>query len=248
MRENEIINLTKLQKFPDLRNRIDSGLIAFGGDLSINRLLDAYKKGIFPWYDQNSPILWHSPLERCIFNIDQFKVSHSLNQKLKKHTFTFTFDQHFKEIMTYCSLIRRKGEHGTWIFNETVEAYTLLHEQGFAHSVEVWNKDELAGGLFGVSLGKAFFGESMFHIMTDASKAAMYFLFDFLKSMDFHFVDAQMETSHLMSLGAIIIPREEYLDKLDKALKYDTLTGNWNEYIKQYRPSQAFYGRSHQNG
>lgn len=245
MRENEIINLTKLQKFPDLRNRIDSGLIAFGGDLSINRLLDAYSKGIFPWYDQDSPILWHSPNERCIFYIDQLKVSHSLYQKLKKHTFTFTFDTHFKEIMTYCSLIRRKGEQGTWIFNETIEAYTLLHEHGFAHSVEVWNNSELVGGLFGVSMGKAFFGESMFHIMTDASKAAMYFLFDFLKSMDFHFVDAQMETSHLMSLGATILPRDEYLDELDKALKYDTLTGNWNDYIKKYRPSQAFYGRSY---
>lgn len=248
MKEREIIFLGPKQKFPELRNRKDSGIIAFGGDLSIKRLLEAYSKGIFPWYDVSSPILWHSPNERCIFNINDFKVSHSLKQRLKKNTFTFTFDQYFKEIMQFCALIKREGEVGTWIFNETVEAYTALHKQGYAHSVEVWKGNELAGGLFGVSLGKAFFGESMFHIYTDASKAGLYFLFEFLKMNDFHFVDAQMHTDHLISLGAQMIPREEYLDRLDEALKFNTIKGNWNEYIKRKGSTPAFYGRGNKAG
>ncbi|HLO91765.1 MAG TPA: leucyl/phenylalanyl-tRNA--protein transferase [Lentimicrobium sp.] len=236
------------KKFPELKNRIDCGIIAFGGDLSVKRLLEAYSKGIFPWYDSHSPILWHSPNERCIFEIEDFKVSHSLKQRLKKNTFTFTFDMFFKEIMQFCALIKREGEIGTWIFNETVEAYTALHKAGYAHSLEVWNDNELAGGLFGVSLGKAFFGESMFHIQTDASKAGLFFLFEFLKLNDFHFVDAQMHTDHLISLGARMIPRDEYLDKLDIALQHNTIRGNWNEYIKQRGPTPLFYGRSHKNG
>lgn len=248
MKESEILHLTHNKKFPDLRDRIDSGLIAFGGDLRVSRLLEAYSKGIFPWYDQSSPILWHSPLERCIFFIDDLKVSHSLKQKLKKGIFSFTFDQHFTEIMRYCAFTKRKGESGTWIFSETVEAYTALHKDGYAHSLEVWHDGQLAGGLFGVSLGKAFFGESMFHLVTDASKAAMYFLFDFLKNHEFHFVDAQMETSHLMSLGARLLPRNKYLDELKIALNHDTINGNWNDYIRRNGITPAFYVGSHKNG
>lgn len=248
MKESEIVRLDANQKFPDLHNRHDSGVIAYGGELSIARLLEAYSKGIFPWYDIDSPILWHSPLERCIFLMNGFKISHSLKQKLNQQTFTFTFDLHFKEMMQYCALIKRKGEAGTWIFNETVEAYTELHKAGFAHSLEVWSDNELAGGLFGVSLGKAFFGESMFHLKTDASKAAMYFLFEFLKRNEFHFVDAQMHTDHLESMGAILLSRNEYLDKLKLALQFDTLRGNWNEHIKREGFTPDFYGRSHRNG
>jgi leucyl/phenylalanyl-tRNA---protein transferase len=248
MKEREIIYLEGNIKFPDLRNRNDSGVIAFGGDLSVGRLLEAYRKGIFPWYNIDSPILWHSPLERCIFFINDFKVSLSLQQKLKKHLFTFTFDQHFKEIMQYCSLIKRKGEHGTWIFQETIDAYHALHKAGYAHSLEVWQNGQLAGGLYGVSLGKAFFGESMFHFVTDASKTGMHFLFEFLKVHEFHFVDAQMHTKHLMSLGATLTPRNNYLDLLDAALKHDTLNGNWNEYIREHGNAPHLYGRSYQNG
>jgi leucyl/phenylalanyl-tRNA--protein transferase len=248
MKESEIFHLTHDKKFPDLGNRIDSGLIAFGGDLKVPRLLEAYSKGIFPWYDQSSPILWHSPLERCIFFLDDFKASQSLKQKLKKGIFTFTFDEHFTDIMRYCAFTKRKGESGTWIFSETVEAYTALHHAGYAHSLEVWHDGKLAGGLFGVSLGKAFFGESMFHLVTDASKAAMYFLFEFLKKLDFHFVDAQMETAHLTSLGARLLPRDEYLAKLKIALKHDTIKGNWNDYIRRNRITPAFYVGGHQDG
>lgn len=242
MKESEIIHLGHNQKFPDLRNRLDSGLIAFGGDLSVKRLLDAYSKGIFPWYDAHTPILWHSPNERCIFLIDDFRVSHSLRQRLNQNIFTYTFDQYFKDVMQLCALIKRKGENSTWILKETVDAYTALHKAGYAHSLEVWKGNELAGGLFGVSLGKAFFGESMFHVYTDASKAGMFFLFDFLKNNGFHFVDAQMHTDHLMSLGARMISRNEYLDKLDEALKYDTIRGNWNEYIRRKGTPPPFYG------
>jgi leucyl/phenylalanyl-tRNA--protein transferase len=243
MKEGEIIFLAEGVKFPNLKYRKDSGIIAFGGDLGISRLLEAYSKGIFPWYDINSPVLWHSPLERCIFDINGFKTSHSLKQKLKKGVFSFTFDQNFVQIMQCCALIKRKEEAGTWIFNETVDAYSALHKAGYAHSLEVWHNGEIAGGLFGVSLGKAFFGESMFHIVTDASKAAMYFLFEFLKSEGFHFIDAQMHTDHLISLGAQMITRDEYLNKLDVALKYDTLNGSWDEFIRRNGNAPAFYGR-----
>ncbi len=245
MKDREIIHLDKKKPFPDLRNRHDSGIIAFGGDLSVGRLLEAYSKGIFPWYDQHSPILWHSPMERCIFKIDGFRASHSLKQKLKRNAFTFTFDRHFKEIMQICAIIKRKDEFGSWILQETVDAYTKLHWEGYAHSLEVWQDGEIAGGLFGVSLGKAFFGESMFHTVTDASKAAMYFLFDFLKKNDFHFVDAQMHTDHLESLGAITIPRDEYLERLKYALKEKTIRGNWHEYICRNGNAPEIYGRGH---
>lgn len=248
MRNSAIIRLLPHVKFPDLRNRIDSGLIAYGGELGINRLLEAYSKGIFPWYDYDSPVLWHSPLERCIFGINDLKISHSLRNKLNRKLFTFTFDQHFTQIMQHCALIDRKEGPGTWIFSETIQAYTQLHKEGYAHSVEVWHEGVLAGGIFGVSLGKAFFGESMFHIVTDASKVGMKFLFDFLKTNDFHFVDAQMETNHLMSLGARIVSRNNYLDMLEEALKHQTLQGNWNEYIKRSGKTPPFYGRGHKDG
>jgi len=246
MREREIVYLGPRNKFPELRNRHDSGVIAFGGDLSIKRLLEAYTKGIFPWYGEDSPILWHSPNQRCIFEIDGLRVSHSLRQKLRKNIYTFTFDLYFKQIMEFCALIKREGEVGTWIFKETVDAYTAFHKAGYAHSLEVWKDNHLVGGMFGVSLGRAFFGESMFHIETDASKIGLYFLFQFLKQNNFHFVDAQMHTDHLISLGAVLLPREEYLDRLDNALQFDTIRGNWNEYVTKYG-TPAFYGRSYKD-
>ncbi len=247
MKEGGIIFLDKGVPFPELKNQRDSGVIAFGGELSVSRLLEAYSKGIFPWYDVNSPVLWHSPMKRCIFDIDGFKTSHSLKQKLKKGTFTYTFDKNFVQIMQCCALIKRKGESGTWIFKETVDAYYELHKAGYAHSLEVWQNGEIAGGLFGVSMGKAFFGESMFHLVTDASKAAMYFLTGFLKSNNFHFIDAQMKTDHLLSLGAKMISRNKYLDLLELALKHDTITGSWDEYIRRAERTPDFYGRGHQN-
>jgi leucyl/phenylalanyl-tRNA--protein transferase len=236
--------LSKQHKFPSLRNRNDSGVIAYGGEMTSQRLLEAYSKGIFPWYSYDTPILWHSPHERCIFGIDDFKVSHSLRQKLKHNTFSFTIDQRFVKVIRHCAEIKRNGETGTWILPELMQATFELHKMGYAHSVEVWQKSVLVGGLYGVAIGKAFFGESMYHKVTDASKAALYFLFTFLKEQGFHFVDAQMHTHHLESLGAKVISRNEYLDLLKVAIKHKTIKENWDEFIKKSGTKREFYGRN----
>lgn len=246
MKKNEgPVYLEKLTPLPSLRNRIDTGFIAWGDELTTQRVIEGYEKGIFNWSDREEVSLWYSPEVRCIFEIDGFIVSHSLKHKLKKHTFTFTFDQHFKEIMQGCAWIRKEKEDGTWILNNVIETYTELHKMGIAHSLEVWSSGYLAGGLYGVAMGKAFFGESMFHIKTDASKAALYFLFNFLQEQGFHFVDAQNPTEHLDSLGAIEICRDDYLDMLDEALKHNTLKGNWDDIIRRSGKAPEFYGRSH---
>ena len=214
--------------FPSVEESLDDGLLAAGGDLCEPRLLNAYSKGIFPWYSEYSPILWYSPPVRCIFSPDGFKLSHSLRLKLKNQEFTITFDKDFAGVIDACASIKRKGEFGTWILPEMIEAYNQLHKSGFAHSVEVWHNDALAGGLYGVSLGRAFFGESMFHIVTDASKAALHYLCNWLQNHHFSFIDAQNETRHLLSLGAVTVSRAEYLILLREALRYPTIRGNWN--------------------
>lgn len=222
-----VVYLKKEDPFPPVSHSLSDGLLAAGGDLSEKRLITAYRSGIFPWYDEFSPILWYSPPRRCIIRPEGFIVSHSLKQKLRKEVFTYTIDQHFNEVMTACAHTKRKHESGTWILPEMIHAYTRLHESGYAHSVEVWHKGLLAGGLYGVSLGKAFFGESMFHRVTDASKAALHYLCTWLHKNDFRFIDAQMETAHLLSLGAHTVRREIYLSMLDEALKHKTLKGPW---------------------
>ena len=214
--------------FPPVNDSLDDGLLAAGGDLSEQRLLKAYKSGIFPWYSELTPILWYSPKERCIFKPDTFKVSHSLKQKIQKNFFKITLDQDFTGVILSCAHTRRRHETGTWILPEMIEAYTQLHQSGYAHSVEVWHEELLVGGLYGVSLGRAFFGESMFHKLPDASKAALHYLCKWLLERNFQFIDAQMETEHLLSLGAYTISRDEYLIMLDEALKHETIRGNWN--------------------
>lgn len=213
--------------FPPVEESLNDGLLAIGGDLSEERLINAYSNGIFPWYDERSPIMWYSPLERCLFKPDSFKVSHSLRQKLRNRQFTFTFDHSFKEVIKLCASTNRNGDSGTWITPEMMAAYTSLHQSGYAHSLEVWHNGQLAGGLYGVSLGKAFFGESMFHSVTDASKAALYYLCNQLFNDGYHFIDAQMETSHLLSLGAVVVQRSAYLTMLNDALKHPTRQGVW---------------------
>lgn len=222
-----VVYLRNDDPFPPVSDSLGDGLLAAGGDLSENRLITAYKKGIFPWYDEYSPILWYSPPGRCIFRPDGFIVSHSLRQKLKSHKFSYTIDQNFSEVISACANTRRKKEDGTWILQEMIYAYNQLHNSGYAHSVEVWHRGSLAGGLYGVSLGKAFFGESMFHKVTDASKAALHYLCGWLLKNDFHFIDAQMETNHLLSLGAFTVSRNEYLKMLSEALEHTTLKGPW---------------------
>ena len=204
-----------------------SGLIAIGGDLSSERLLEAYRVGIFPWYSDDQPILWWSPDPRLVLELDRFKIARSLRKTLKKGIFKVTFDRVFEEVIAACATVDRDGQQGTWITQEMQDAYIKLHGLGFAHSVETWFDNQLVGGLYGVSLGKAFFGESMFHLKSDASKVALATLVERLKAWGFRFIDAQMTTEHLVSLGAQELSRRIFLKQLQSALRHPTKRGKW---------------------
>lgn len=214
--------------FPPAEDADRRGIVAIGGDLSKERLLLAYRSGIFPWYNEDDPILWWSPNPRFILFPDEFRVSKSLKKVLKKKIFTVTFDKAFKDVITMCKDLRSKS--GTWITDEMLEAYVALHNEGYAHSVEAWYEDSLVGGLYGVSLGKAFFGESMFHIKENASKVALVYLVEFAKNNSFLFIDSQVYTEHLASLGAKNIARKKYLDLLKLALQGETIKGSWQKF------------------
>jgi leucyl/phenylalanyl-tRNA--protein transferase len=204
-----------------------SGLLAVGGDLSSERLLEAYRAGIFPWYSDDQPILWWSPDPRFVLDLDDFKPSRSLKKILRRKVFRVTFDRVFDEVIAACASVPRDGQSGTWITPEMQEAYIHLHGLGYAHSVETWFQDELVGGLYGVSLGKAFFGESMFHRKADASKVALATLVERLKSWDFHFIDSQMTTDHMSRLGAREVSRRIFLKRLKAALSHSNKRGKW---------------------
>jgi leucyl/phenylalanyl-tRNA---protein transferase len=218
-------------EFPALDEADESGLLAVGGDLSIERLLLAYSKGIFPWYEDGMPILWWSPDPRMVLFPDKLIISHSLRQSIKKQQFTITIDQAFEKVIKHCSKTPRQGEDGTWITPDMRNAYIRLHKAGYAHSAEAWLEGELVGGLYGVALGKAFFGESMFHHVTNASKVALYHLVEKLRSWDFKIIDAQVYTNHLESLGGEMIPRSQYLQILEGALLIDDFAESWKERI-----------------
>jgi len=204
--------------FPPPELSEEDGLLAVGGDLSSDRLLAAYSMGIFPWYSDDSPILWWSPDPRLVLMPDDLKVSRSLKQTIRKGIYSVTFDADFEGVMRNCASAPRKDEAGTWITEDMIEAYCRLHEEGHAHSVEVWNCNELAGGLYGVSLGRAFFGESMFSLKSDASKVALVAFVSRLKENGYLFLDCQVKTGHLESMGAREIARKEFLKLLKKAL------------------------------
>ena len=204
-----------------------SGLLAVGGDLSSERLLEAYRAGIFPWYSDDQPILWWSPDPRFVLDLDEFKLSRSLGKTLRRKVFQVTFDRVFDEVIAACASVPREGQSGTWITPEMQEAYVNLHGLGYAHSVETWFNGELVGGLYGMSLGKAFFGESMFHCKADASKVALATLVQKLKSWDFQFIDSQMTTDHMARLGAREVPRRIFLKRLKSALRHPTKRGKW---------------------
>ncbi len=222
--------------FPDVEEALGDpdGLLALGGDLSISRLLAAYRHGIFPWYSDEQPILWWSPDPRSVLFPGALKISRSLRKSLKKGHFRITFDTAFAEVMQQCALPRRDGL-GTWITAEMQDAYRQFHEAGHAHSVEAWYDDQLVGGLYGVALGKVFFGESMFARMNDASKIAFVTLVAHLRTWDFRLIDCQVETEHLNSLGAQNIPRQEFTRYLDTYC-FPLNPGNWTidpELIQQ---------------
>ena len=201
---------------PDLAE--DNGLLAVGGDLSKSRLLLAYSMGIFPWYSEDDPVLWWSPDPRLVLFPDELKISRSLKQTINKGLFKITIDTAFDSVIKNCAEVRENSD-GTWITNEMIDAYINLHRSGIAHSVESWFEGELVGGLYGVSLGSAFFGESMFTKKADASKVAFVKLVQHLTNLNFTLIDCQITTKHLVSLGAREIPRSVFLDKLKAALK-----------------------------
>ncbi|MEH6444260.1 MAG: leucyl/phenylalanyl-tRNA--protein transferase [Oceanospirillaceae bacterium] len=213
--------------FPTVSSALSepNGLLAAGGDLSPKRLIAAYKKGIFPWYSDPDPILWWSPAPRCVLPIDQLHISKSLKKTLKKKHFSVSFDKAFSQVIQQCSL-SRKDQEGTWITDDIQAAYLQLHHMGVAHSVEVWDQNELVGGLYGIALGNVFFGESMFSKQNNCSKIAFCFLVNQLRSWHFKVIDCQVHSPHLQSLGAIEIERKDFLSYLADQDKSSTLAPN----------------------
>lgn len=191
-----------------------NGLLAIGGDLSEKRLLSAYRQGIFPWFSAGEPVLWWSPDPRMVLFPDELKISRSLGKRLKHNDYEIRFDTAFHEVMLACAESGRPGQDGTWITDEIIEGYCRLHELGYAHSAETWIDGQLTGGLYGVAIGKMFYGESMFHRVTDASKLAFVHWVQHLQAQGFGLIDCQMKTSHLASLGAREISRAEFSQRL----------------------------------
>ncbi len=213
--------------FPDVRTAPGDQPIAWGGDLELWRLLDAYTNGIFPWFSEDSPIFWWSPDPRFVLYPDQIRVSRSMEQELRRQKFTVTMDNQFYHVIRACQQPRR-GQDGTWITEDIVDSYLDLHKFGVAHSVEVWLGSDLVGGLYGVSLGKTFFGESMFSRQSNASKMALILLTRLLHHWQFNLIDCQVYTSHLESMGAQMIPRDEFLDTVQADIqKHPTRVGSW---------------------
>ena len=221
--------------FPDPRRAPAEGLLAYGGDLNPNRILKAYRMGIFPWYSEGDPILWWSPDPRLILEPDKLKVSKSFRRVLRNADYRVTFDNDFEGVIRACATTPRFGQDGTWLIDEMQEAYTTLHHMGFAHSVEVYMDDKLVGGLYGIAMGGVFFGESMFSHKPNGSKIALKALSDVLSERGYDFVDCQVVTEHLVNMGADIISRDEFLDRLEMSLKSAGDIGSWSDFNWEYK-------------
>ncbi|GIT23760.1 MAG: leucyl/phenylalanyl-tRNA--protein transferase [Pseudomonadota bacterium] len=204
-----------------------NGLLAIGGSLDPEWLLCAYSQGIFPWYEDGQPILWWSPDPRLILTPGLLKVSRSLKRLIKKQSYEITFDTAFRDVIRNCAESRSEGA-GTWITDQMQAAYSVLHDKGYAHSVEVWASGELVGGLYGVALGKVFFGESMFSKEDNTSKLALVYLIRQISSWGFELIDCQVSSDHLLTLGAIEISRSEFLQGLNKLVQFEDKIGNWS--------------------
>jgi len=227
-----VADLVKAFPFPDPTASDERGLLAYGGALEAERLLAAYAQGVFPWYSE-APILWFSPDPRLVLRPDELHVGRSLSRRVRAQPFTLRMDTAFEEVIRACSRVPRPGQDGTWITPEMIEAYLTLHELGFAHSIEAWAQtgeggEKLVGGLYGISLGSAFFGESMFALESDASKIAFVAFARQLDVWNFDVIDCQVETSHLIRFGATEWPRSRFLEALDVALEADTRRGPWS--------------------
>ena len=205
--------------FPDPRQAGVEGLVAVGGDLTPARLVEAYRQGVFPWYDLGSPILWWCPDPRLILEPERLHVPRRLERILRQELFTLSLDLDFEGVINSCASVHLHREQGTWILPEMINAYCRLHKLGYAHSLEVWRSGELVGGIYGVALKKAFFGESMFHRVDNASKVALVSLMRLLSNRGFHFLDCQQTTRHLLQFGAREVSRNTFLTRLDQALQ-----------------------------
>lgn len=221
-----VFYLGKDPVFPPAEYSDPDGILAVGGDLSPERLLEAYTHGIFPWYSSETPIIWWSPDPRFVIYPGEVKISKSMRQILRRKIFEIRFDTSFRDVITACSG-KRKHEKGTWITSEMIEAYVVLHEMGYAHSIEAWKDGKLTGGLYGVSLGGMFFGESMFSRESNASKAAFIVLAENLHRLGFDLVDSQVHTDHMESLGAVYMERDSFLKLVERSVKRETYRGNW---------------------
>lgn len=206
-----MIFLNTNDDFPIVETADQYGVLAIGGDLSVKRLLNAYNNGIFPWYNPGEPIVWYAPPKRMVLFPEELKISKSMRKVLKKEIFTVTFNQNFKEVIHQCKTVFRKDQQGTWITDEMEKAYLKLHNIGKAKSVEVWQNNQLVGGLYGVDLGSVFCGESMFSLVNNASKTAFIYLVKHLQSQKYKLLDCQVYNTHLASLGAREIPRKTFM-------------------------------------
>ena len=217
------------------RTAFDDDMVAVGGDLRAERLLEAYSRGVFPWYNEPGRLRWYCPEERCVLKVESVEVSHSMRSIFRKGEFTFSMDTVFREVMEACREGEREGQ--TWIHDEIVESYVALHRLGVAHSLEVWRKSELVGGLYGVSLGNLFFGESMFSRQPNTSKAALITLCRFLPQLGIHLIDCQVPTDHLLSLGAEAWHRDYFLDTLETSMQQLTTSGSWQKRFAEWGAS-----------
>ena len=224
-----VYQLNKELGFPNPELANEDGLLAVDGDLSTKRILLAYSQGIFPWFSEGSRLLWWSPNPRLILYPQKLKLSKSLKRTLKSKKFNCKMDTNFEAVIRACAETPREEDNETWLVAEMIDAYIELHKLGFAHSIETYFENELVGGLYGLSLGKAFFGESMFFKKTDASKVALSYLCRLAEAMGFYFIDAQVETDHLIKLGAEKIKRSDFIVLLNQAIEYPTFQGRLKE-------------------
>jgi leucyl/phenylalanyl-tRNA--protein transferase len=216
-----VFTLSRRLSFPPAHLALKEGLLAVGGDLSVERLLLAYRNGIFPWYSPGEPILWWSPDPRLVLYPEELRISRSLGKIINKKSFQISFDEAFEAVIQACAQAKRSYGEGTWISDEMKDAYCELHRQGYAHSVEAWQDEALVGGLYGITLGRVFFGESMFSRVSNASKVAFVTLVENLKQLKFKLIDCQVRTGHLIRFGAREIPRKVFLEQVGKAVGKD---------------------------
>ncbi|MBL0721593.1 MAG: leucyl/phenylalanyl-tRNA--protein transferase [Sulfurovum sp.] len=227
--------LSSSHLFPNPRYSADEGLLAFGGDLSPIRILKAYRQGIFPWFNNDDPILWWSPNPRMILYPEDFKVNKSFKRFLRQERYQIKFDKSFKDVINYCGSVDRNGQNGTWLMDDMKNAYIKLFKMGFAHSVEVYEDNILVGGLYGLSIGRIFFGESMFSLKSNASKVAFKALSDTLSLRGYNFIDCQVQNDYLAQMGAKNIDRDRFLCELEESFTHSSDISSWDNFRWKYK-------------